>query len=230
MYALLGLVIAYAVGSIPAAYLAGKAAGVDLRKEGSGNLGATNVVRVLGIRMGLVVFAVDLAKGAAPVALLPRLLPAAIGGPWLPIAYGVAAIAGHTRPLWLGFRKGGKGVATACGVFLALAPVPTLFAVAVFAAAFGSTGYVSLGSLTAAAALPALVATAVGVQPPVFAVSVVTALFVFWTHRANMGRLARHEENRFSRMGNLGIVIGLALGVAVASGAVAWLLSRGGAS
>lgn len=230
MYALLGLVIAYAVGSIPAAYLAGRAAGVDLRAAGSGNLGATNVVRVLGLRVGLAVFAVDLAKGAAPVALLPRVLPAAgISPAWLSIAYGAAAIAGHTRPLWLGFRRGGKGVATACGVFLALAPVPTLFAVATFAAVLGSTGYVSLGSLAAAAALPALVAAALGVRIPVFAVSLVTAAFVFWTHRANMVRLARHQENRFDRLGNMGIVIGLALGAAVASGAVAWLRTRGGA-
>ncbi len=228
MPVLLGLLIAYAVGSIPAAYLAGRAAGVDLRAEGSGNLGATNVVRVLGLRTGLIVFAVDLAKGAAPVALLPRFLAAGTASPWLAIAYGAAAIAGHTRPLWLGFRKGGKGVATACGVFLALAPVPTLLALAVFAATFGSTGYVSLGSLTAAAALPALVAAAAGVHGPEFAVSVVIALFVFWTHRANMRRLARHEESRFGRLGSFGIVVGLAAGVAVASGAVAWLLSRGG--
>jgi acyl phosphate:glycerol-3-phosphate acyltransferase len=225
-----GLLIAYAVGSIPAAYLAGRAAGVDLRTMGSGNLGATNVVRVLGLRMGLLVFVVDLAKGLAPVVLLPRLMPGTPGGPWVAIAYGAAAIVGHTRPLWLRFRKGGKGVATACGVFLALAPVPTLFAVAVFAAAFGSTGYVSLGSLTAAAALPALVASAVGVRAPAFAVSVLVALYVCWTHRPNMRRLAHGEEHRFSRMGNLGAVMGLALGVAVAAGAVAWLLTRGGGS
>jgi acyl phosphate:glycerol-3-phosphate acyltransferase len=228
VYALLGLLISYAVGSIPAAYLAGRAAGVDLRAQGSGNLGATNVVRVLGLRMGLLVFAVDLAKGAAPVALLPRLLPAGTASPWLPIAYGAAAIIGHTRPLWLGFRKGGKGVATACGVFLALAPVPTLLAVAVFAAAFGTTGYVSLGSLTAALALPALVAAGAGARGPVFVVSVLVALFVFLTHRPNMGRLVRGEEHRFSRMGNLGAPVGLATGLAVAAGAVVWLVVRGG--
>lgn len=228
MIALLGLLIAYAVGSIPAAYLAGKAAGVDLRAQGSGNLGATNVVRVLGLRTGLIVFAVDLAKGAAPVALLPRFLPAGSTGPWIAIAYGAAAIVGHTRPLWLGFRKGGKGVATACGVFLALAPAPTLVVVGVFAAAFASTGYVSLGSLVAAGALPALVAAALGVRAPVFAVSVLVPAFVFWTHRANMGRLARGEEHRFSRMGNLGALVGLLLGAVVAVLGAAWLLVSGG--
>ena len=228
MTVFLGLLIAYAVGSIPAAYLAGKAAGVDLRAQGSGNLGATNVVRVLGLRTGLVVFAVDLAKGAAPVALLPRFLPGAAANPWLAIAYGAAAIIGHTRPLWLGFRKGGKGVATACGVFLALAPAPTLVVVAVFAAAFGATGYVSLGSLAAAATLPALVWAARGARAPVFAVSVVIAAFVFWTHRPNMARLSQGEEHRFSRMGNLGAAAGLVAGLAVAAGAVAWLLERGG--
>ncbi len=224
MHPLVGVLIAYAAGSIPAAYLAGRLAGVDLRTRGSGNLGATNVVRVLGLKVGLVVFAVDLAKGAVPVALLPGVTTGSAPGPWLPIMYGTAAILGHVRPVWLRFSKGGKGVATACGVFLALAPVPTLLALAVFTATFGGTGYVSLGSLTAAAALPVLVAAAIGWRQPVFAVAVLIAAFVFWTHRPNMQRLRRGEEHRFSKMGALGMPVGLLLGALVAAGGVAWIM------
>jgi glycerol-3-phosphate acyltransferase PlsY len=190
-----GIVAAYVAGSIPTAYLAGKAKGVDLRKHGSGNLGATNAWRVLGWRVGLLVYAVDTLKGLLPVLLLPR--PAA--HPELAaVAYAVAAIAGHVRPVFLGFQRGGKGVATAGGVFLALAPVPLCIALGVFAAVFFTSGFVSLGSLSAAVALPVsllfLGGDNVGVLLPV---SVALAAFVFWTHRANIGRLRRGEENRF---------------------------------
>ncbi len=227
MHPVLAALTAYAAGSIPAAYLAGRAAGVDLRTKGSGNLGATNVVRVLGLPAGLLVFGVDTLKGALPVALLPRVTTGPIPPVWLAILYGAAAILGHVRPVWLGFAKGGKGVATACGVFLALAPIPTLFAVAVFAAAFGTTGYVSLGSLAAAAALPVLAVADTGIRTPVVPVSIVVALFVFWTHRPNMGRLRRGEENRFTKMGALGVPLGIAVGVVVAALGVAWLLVGG---
>jgi glycerol-3-phosphate acyltransferase PlsY len=224
---LAGLLVAYAVGSIPAAYLAGRLAGVDLRTKGSGNLGATNVVRVLGVKIGLVVFLVDTLKGAAPVLWLPALLPTAVPAPWGQIAYGAAAIFGHVRPVWLGFRKGGKGVATACGVFLALAPAPTVFAVCVFLVALGSTGYVSLGSLSAAAALPLFVAAAAGGNAPILAVSVIIAVFVFLTHRANMTRLRRGEEHRFSKMGALGVGTGITLAAIATLLGASWLLLGG---
>ncbi|MGA9838103.1 MAG: glycerol-3-phosphate 1-O-acyltransferase PlsY [Gemmatimonadaceae bacterium] len=224
MHPLLGVLIAYAAGSIPAAYLAGRAAGVDLRTKGSGNLGATNVVRVLGLKVGLVVFAVDMAKGAVPVGFLPAVTTGGPAGPWMAIIYGGAAILGHVRPVWLRFGKGGKGVATACGVFLALTPEPTLFALAVFLVVFGATGYVSLGSLAAAAALPPLVAAAIGWRQPVFVVAVLIAAFVFWTHRPNMQRLWRREEHRFSKMGALGVPSGLFLGALVAAGGLAWIM------
>ncbi len=225
MHPLLGVLIAYAAGSIPAAYLAGRAAGVDLRTKGSGNLGATNVVRVLGLKVGVVVFAVDAAKGALPVALLPAVTAGPIAPAWLAILFGAAAILGHVRPVWLRFGKGGKGVATACGVFLALTPVPTLLALAVFATVLGSTGYVSLGSLAAAASLPMLVGAANGWQDPVFAVSVLIALFVYYTHRLNMRRLRSGEESRFSRLGAVGVPLGLVLGAIVAAAGVAWIRS-----
>lgn len=223
MHPLLGALVAYAAGSIPAAYLAGRIAGVDLRSKGSGNLGATNVVRVLGLEVGLVVFAVDMLKGALPVALLPGVTTGTIAPTWLPILYGAAAILGHVRPVWLRFGKGGKGVATSCGVFLALTPIPTLFALAVFVTAFGATGFVSLGSMAAAAALPVFVAATDGGVTPMLGVSVLIALFVFWTHRPNVGRLRRGEEHRFTKLGSLGVASGVLLASAVTVAVAAWL-------
>lgn len=199
MHAALAVVLSYLAGSIPAAYLAGKSRGIDLRRYGSGNLGATNVVRTLGWKVGLVVFAFDVAKGAVPVLALPRLTYGPLSTEIVAILCGVAAIFGHFRPIFLRFGKGGKGVATAAGVFFALAPLPMLAAVAVFAVVVLVSGYVSLGSLTAAVVLPSLLLVTQGVRSPVFQISVVLALFVFWTHRANIARLRRGEEYRFGR-------------------------------
>src|SRR3954464_3058424 len=126
MTLVLALIAAYALGSIPAAYLARQWKGIDLSKHGSGNLGATNVFRVLGPRIGGAVFAFDMFKGAVPVMLFWGYVDPMIAAPVIiQILCGVAAIAGHVRPLWLGFGKGGKGVATAGGVFLALPPLQT---------------------------------------------------------------------------------------------------------
>jgi glycerol-3-phosphate acyltransferase PlsY len=201
--ALLAIIASYLLGSIPAAYIAGKAKGVDLRKHGSGNLGATNVMRVLGTKIGLAVFLFDMAKGAAPVFFFPKWLAAGgslMGDPVIfGILCGIAAIFGHVRPIYLGFGRGGKGVATAAGVFLALAPLQTLVTLLVFAMVLLASGYVSLGSLTGAVALPILLAATVGVRSPLFPISVGVALFVFWTHRANIARLRAGEEHRFGR-------------------------------
>ena len=125
MHPAVGLIVAYLVGSIPSAFLAGKAKGVDLRTVGSGNLGATNVFRTLGWKIGLTVYIADCLKGFLPVALLPGVTGATSEIGWR-IAYGVAAIAGHVKPVFLLGRGGGKGVATASGVFLALAPMAML--------------------------------------------------------------------------------------------------------
>ena len=201
MHPAIALALAYVAGSIPFAHLAGKAKGVDLRKQGSGNLGATNVFRVLGWKIGVAVFLADAAKGALPVLFLPPRIESARDPVFWAIAVGVAAIAGHVRPLFLRFRKGGKGVATAAGVFLALAPVPMLISFAVFVGVVLATGYVSLGSLISAILLPTLLAVTEGVQSPRFIVSAVIATFVFWTHRANIGRLRRGTENRFGKRG-----------------------------
>ncbi len=201
MHPALAIAISYAAGSLPFASLAGRAAGIDLRKQGSGNLGATNVFRVLGWKIGLVVFLADALKGALPVLLLPPRIASAADPIYWAIACGVAAIAGHVRPLFLRFNKGGKGVATAAGVFFALAPVPMLVSFAVFVAVVLGSGYVSLGSLLSAALLPVLLLVTQGPRAPLFLVSVVVASFVFWTHRANIGRLRRGEEHRFGKRG-----------------------------
>ena len=195
------LALAFVSGSIPFAHLAGLANSVDLRKQGSGNLGATNVFRVLGWKIGVAVFLADAAKGALPVLLLPPRIESTRDPVVWAIAVGVAAIAGHVRPLFLKFGKGGKGVATAAGVFFALAPVPMLVAFGVFVAVVLATGYVSLGSLISAVVLPALLAVTIGVRSPLFIVSAIIAAFVFWTHRANIKRLRRGEEHRFGKRG-----------------------------
>src|SRR6266566_2368291 len=178
-------------------YIAGKLRGVDLRKHGSGNLGATNVVRVLGAKTGAVVFVGDLLKGFLPVFFLPIYTETLRPELWA-LVYGVAAIAGHVKPIFLLGKGGGKGVATASGVFLALAFVPMLVSEAVWIGTFYFTRYVSLASLLGAAILPiAILAWYRDPQSPVFIASVIIAAFVFWTHRANIGRLRRGEEHRF---------------------------------
>lgn len=199
MHPALGILIGYILGSIPFAYLAGKTVrGIDLRQHGSGNLGATNVYRTLGWKVAAVVFVLDTLKGALPVLAVRQFAV----GPHLElwaIAAGVAAIAGHAKPLFLLWKGGGKGVATAGGVFLALAPIPTLASMATFIIVVLLTGYVSVASLSAAVVLPIVLAATIGIHSPLFAVSVLVAIFVFWTHRANIGRLRRGEEHRFGK-------------------------------
>ncbi|HEY5441751.1 MAG TPA: glycerol-3-phosphate 1-O-acyltransferase PlsY [Gemmatimonadaceae bacterium] len=201
MHPAIALALAYVSGSIPFAHLAGKAKSVDLRKQGSGNLGATNVFRVLGWKIGVAVFLADAAKGALPVLMLPPRIDSPRDPVLWAIAVGVATIAGHVRPVFLKFGKGGKGVATAAGVFFALAPWPMLVAFGIFVTVVLGTGYVSLGSLISAVILPTLLAIRYGVRSPLFVVSAIIATFVFWTHRANIGRLRRGEENRFGKGG-----------------------------
>jgi acyl phosphate:glycerol-3-phosphate acyltransferase len=192
-----GVAIAFALGSIPFAWIAGRLRGVDLRMQGSGNLGATNALRVLGVRTGAAVYVLDTLKGFVAAFALPRVLGAGIGGEWA-IAYAVASVAGHVRPVFLGFRRGGKGVATAGGAFLGLAPAATLIAIAVFAVVFAAGGYVSLGSLAAAVTLPvALLVVSRDAPPLLWSVALLLAVFMFWSHRANIGRLMRGQEHRF---------------------------------
>jgi glycerol-3-phosphate acyltransferase PlsY len=200
MHPAYGLLIAYVAGSFPSAYIAGRMIkGIDLRTVGSGNLGATNVYRTLGFGAALCVLLIDLAKGALPVMYLPRLLDAGQAGSdralWWALGYGIAAIAGHAKPVFLLWKGGGKGVATATGVFLVLAPEPLLATVVVCIAVVWYTGFMSAGSITAAALFPLLVWLDTRVTPVLWGALLVAA-FICWTHRANMVRLRNGTEPR----------------------------------
>jgi glycerol-3-phosphate acyltransferase PlsY len=186
------LALAYLLGGIPFGYLAGRLVkGVDLRRVGSGNLGATNAIRQLGWGWGVAVFGLDLLKGWAAVALAQRLS----GASWLPLAAGLAAILGHSFTPYLGFR-GGKGVATSAGVFLRLAPLATGLALLCFLVVMLASRIVSLSSLTAASALPLLLLWREPDQPLLLAFAVLIGLFIWIRHRANLRRLLRGEEPR----------------------------------
>lgn len=193
MHPLLGVLIGYLAGSIPFAYLAGKAHGIDLRHHGSGNLGATNAIRVLGKKTGLAVYLADTLKGFIPVATLPGLLNTSAPHLWA-IAIGVAAIIGHVKPIFLLGQGGGKGVATTGGVFFGLAPLPTLIALVSFVIVVAITKRVSIGSLTAAVVLPAGVIVEKGPTHPLSIICVMIALLVIWLHRANIRRIIAGTE------------------------------------
>ncbi len=186
---------AYLAGSVPTSYLVGRFGhGVDLRQEGSGNLGATNTFRVLGWRAALPVMIVDVGKGWLPAGIFP-LLDGDPSWTWA-LAYGGAAIVGHIFSVWVAFR-GGKGVATSAGVFLAVAPRATLVALLVWLGVIGIFRIVSLASITAAVSLPVAVfmdPDAPGPELRWFTVGL--ALFVIWAHRANIGRLLKGREQR----------------------------------
>lgn len=199
MTPLIWVLAAYLAGSIPTSYLVGKAfAGVDLRRRGSGNLGATNLYRAMGLRVAVPVGLVDIGKGWLPAWAFPLLDGAAAGG-WA-AAYGGAAILGHTFSCWMRFR-GGKGVATAAGAFLALSPLAVLAAAAVWVLVFSLRGIVSLASIAAAVALPATVlagnlAREAEGDPWVTGFALLAGAFIVWAHRSNIGRLLRGEERR----------------------------------
>jgi glycerol-3-phosphate acyltransferase PlsY len=189
------ILLSYLLGSIPTSFWVGKAVhGIDLRKEGSGNLGATNAFRVMGWKAALPVMIVDVAKGFVPAWLFPRL--DAVGPSWA-IAYGAAAILGHVFSVWVRFR-GGKGVATSAGVFLGLAPLAVLAGFVVWAIVVFATRIVSLGSVLAALTIPIAVKVIPHQGgPPLFWFTIALAVFVIWAHRANLKRLIRGEEHRF---------------------------------
>lgn len=187
-----GLVIgAYLFGSIPTGLLLGKAFGVDIRATGSGNIGATNVYRTLGRRIGIATLVGDCLKGLLPVLLARHLAP---GDPWV-VAVGLAAFLGHVYTVFLGF-KGGKGVATALGVFLGVAPLAVLAALAIFVVVVVIWRYISLGSIIAAALMPLIVAV-LGEHPPVIVMTFLIAALVIYKHKENLHRLRTGTENRF---------------------------------
>jgi glycerol-3-phosphate acyltransferase PlsY len=192
----LALIVAYLVGAIPTSWIAARlGAGIDLRQHGSRNLGATNLYRVLGWRYAVPVGLFDVAKGTLPVLLLA---PAVGPEPWIPIAVGVAAIVGHVFSIWVGFR-GGKGVATAAGVVLALAPLPLLTSAVVWAGLLKATGYVSVASMAGAVMFPLAVWIIGSPNRYILPVGAALAAFILFTHRANLRRLVTGTENRFGR-------------------------------
>ncbi len=182
----------YLAGSCPWGYwLVRVFRGEDVRTKGSGNIGATNVWRVYGRRLGIPAVVLDIGKGFAP-ALVATLLVGHGGG----VLAGAAAMLGHSRPLFLGFRRGGKMVATAGGAFLGVAPWVGLVAVGFWLLVFGATRYASVASMLAAASLP-LWAWLLGYPWPVLAFGAFAGVGVVLLHRANIRRLVRGEENRF---------------------------------
>lgn len=183
---------AYLLGSIPFGLILGRLRGVDVREVGSGNIGATNVARSLGKKLGLVVLVLDLAKGALPVLLLRRLGLDARVHPFLLTAVGMAPILGHCFPVWLRLR-GGKGVATALGVFLAMDPAVTGMAALVFAVLYALFRVVSLGSMIATVSLATLLWLLDRPVPEV-ALGVLTAALILVQHRQNIRRLLRRAE------------------------------------
>ena len=179
------ILIGYAVGSLPIGYLvAQRAGGIDLRRAGSGNVGADNVFRTAGLPSAIAVMIADVAKGVVAVALA--------GGGTNAVAAGVAAVIGHIYPVWLQFR-GGKGVATASGVFGILSPVPTVIAAAAFAIVVARTRFVSLGSIVASIMLPILEWLTPGRRAVDIGATVVAALILF-RHRGNVTRLLSRTE------------------------------------
>ncbi|HRT90593.1 MAG TPA: glycerol-3-phosphate 1-O-acyltransferase PlsY [Bacteroidales bacterium] len=191
----------YLLGSIPSAVWAGKIFhGIDIREHGSGNAGATNVIRVLGWKTGIPVMLADIAKGWL-AALLPHILNAAGKGSSMEInmmiVAGLAAIAGHVYPVFAGFR-GGKGVGTTVGVLIALNPLLTLSCIGVFLAVLLITGYVSLSSMSFGVSFPLLLFTLFDTPSVIFRVfSVFIAVALIYTHRSNIKRLIRGEEPKF---------------------------------
>src|SRR6266581_9522079 len=200
------LVGSYFLGSIPFGYLAGRLVGIDIQQAGSGNVGATNVVRVLGKRYGYPVFELDVLKGfgAAKIAMLmaPGRPPEWNSPEIVGILAAMSSVLGHLYPPWLKF-KGGKGVATSAGALLALTPVATLIGVAIWVIVFWLTRYVSLASLTAAVVLPIVILVVSSPdqnkRKPLVYSSVCVAAVVVWRHRSNLSRLIRGTEPRFTR-------------------------------
>jgi glycerol-3-phosphate acyltransferase PlsY len=186
------IVLAYFIGSIPfALMLARRWGATDLRGIGSGNLGAANVMRASGVTAGVLVAVLDMAKGAASVWLATL----ASTGPAVPAAAGLAAIVGHIYPVWLRFR-GGKGVATACGVFTVLTPLAVPPALAIFTAVVWLTKYISLGSVVASIALPPL-AYALGSPAASVLAAIAASIIIVFRHRSNVVRLRMGTERRF---------------------------------
>jgi len=184
----------YLLGSVPFGYVIPRLVrGEDVRRQGSGNVGASNVWRVYGRSLGIPVALLDVAKG-----FVPALVGLLVGGDWVGVLAGAAAMVGHARPVFLGFSKAGKMVATAGGVAFALAPLAAAGCLVVWVVVFAAFRYASAASIVAASALP-LLAFAFGASWPIVGLTAFAALGVLVLHRHNVGRLLAGTEPRFSR-------------------------------
>jgi len=199
------LLCGYLAGSIPFGYLIGRLNGIDIRKHGSHNIGATNVTRVLGAAYGRICFVLDFLKGALPVLLIgSRIgLGSPIGQGWSAVLVAAGCILGHMYPCWLNF-KGGKGVATSIGALITLAFWPVVIALVVWYLVFLKTKIVSIASLATAATTPiaALVLTLLGWAHTHWTVILLmfgVAAFIFWRHRENIDRLIHKQEPGFKK-------------------------------
>jgi glycerol-3-phosphate acyltransferase PlsY len=184
------VLLAYLLGSIPFSYLVARSWGVDVRRVGSGNVGATNVMRSAGKAAGLAAFVLDFLKGLAAAALAKYVSPE---GP-LPAMAAVTAVLGHMYPVWLRFR-GGKGVATGAGAFLPLAPLPTALGLVGFTLVLVATRYASIASIVGTMTL-AVLAFLLGYPASVARAAAAAGLIILWKHRANLDRLAKGTESR----------------------------------
>ena len=192
MSTLLAIATAYLLGSCAFGYWAGLLRGVDLRREGSGNTGGTNAVRVLGPKIGVPVIALDVLKGTAAVVIAAQL-----GGTGTEVLAAAAAVIGHTFPVFLGFRGGGKAVATGAGAMIGLAPWIALGVFLLWIVLGLLTRYISVASMVSAVAF--MLATIVTGEPwPVIAFTVFGSAIVFWRHRGNLARLRNGTENRLN--------------------------------
>ncbi|HVM61892.1 MAG TPA: glycerol-3-phosphate 1-O-acyltransferase PlsY [Verrucomicrobiae bacterium] len=188
-------IASYVIGSIPTGFLWAKARGIDIRTVGSGNIGATNVMRTLGKGPGIAVLLMDAVKGLLPVWLAPRLF-SDVNPVWLEITCCVSVIAGHNWTCWLKF-KGGKGIATSAGALLAFLPWPLLCALGVWLIVFGISRYVSLASICAAVALP-IATWIIDREATLLIFTAVIAAVAIYKHKSNIQRLLAGTENRVS--------------------------------
>jgi len=187
--------LGFLLGSLPSGYWLALSRGVDIRKKGSGNIGATNVGRILGREWGYLIFALDALKGWLAVWLAGEFLQA--GDTWT-VLTGMAAVAGHVFSPWLNF-KGGKGVATSAGVLLGLAPAVLIWTAAIWGISFAVKKIVSISSLAAAAAFPFLVMWLEPGRPGLLVAAWALAALVWYRHRDNLQRLVQGKENGFSK-------------------------------
>jgi acyl phosphate:glycerol-3-phosphate acyltransferase len=196
--------VSYLLGSIPTGFVVARARGIDIRIVGSGNIGATNVFRFLGVPAGVLVLLTDAAKGWLAVWLAPLVMQAAAGGPVdasavdiSRVVAGIAAVLGHNYTVWLKF-KGGKGIATSAGVLVALVPFALLVALGAWVAVFAFSRYVSLASITGAFVLPFAVAL-LGYSTLLIVVTAIMAALAIYKHKGNISRLLNGTENRIGK-------------------------------